>query len=66
MEEPEASCSRVLGAVPDAPVETQQAQSEPAAHKKVLRMVAHVGHRAPHFAAPAYYRGAFTSVKLSD
>ena len=67
MEEQEASCSRVSGAVPDAPVESQQAPPEPAApHKEVPRMVARVGQKAPDFAAPAYYRGGFTNVKLSD
>jgi len=29
-------------------------------------MVARVGQKAPDFAAPAYYRGGFTNVKLSD
>jgi len=29
-------------------------------------MVARVGQKAPDFAAPAYYRGSFTNVKLSD
>jgi peroxiredoxin (alkyl hydroperoxide reductase subunit C) len=28
--------------------------------------VARVGQKAPDFEAPAYYRGAFTNVKLSD
>ncbi|MBW8371929.1 MAG: redoxin domain-containing protein [Thiobacillus sp.] len=29
-------------------------------------MTARVGQKAPDFSAPAYYRGGFTSVKLSD
>jgi len=29
-------------------------------------MTARVGQKAPDFAAPAYYRGGFTSVKLGD
>jgi peroxiredoxin (alkyl hydroperoxide reductase subunit C) len=29
-------------------------------------MTARVGQKAPDFQAPAYYRGAFTNIKLSD
>lgn len=29
-------------------------------------MTARVGHKAPDFNAPAYYKGGFTNVKLSD
>ena len=29
-------------------------------------MTARVGQKAPDFTAPAYYRGGFTNVKLSD
>ena len=29
-------------------------------------MTARVGQKAPEFEAPAYYKGKFTSVKLSD
>ncbi len=29
-------------------------------------MSARVGQKAPDFQAPAYYKGAFTNVKLSD
>ncbi len=29
-------------------------------------MIARVGQKAPDFQAPAYYKGAFTNVKLSD
>jgi peroxiredoxin (alkyl hydroperoxide reductase subunit C) len=34
--------------------------------KKEMIMTAQVGQKAPDFAAPAYYKGEFTSVKLSD
>jgi peroxiredoxin (alkyl hydroperoxide reductase subunit C) len=66
MEEQSASCARVSGSVPDAPVETGPAPAESASQKEVPSMVARVGQKAPDFAAPAYYRGGFTSVKLSD
>ena len=29
-------------------------------------MLAKVGQKAPDFTAPAYYRGEFTTIKLSD
>jgi peroxiredoxin (alkyl hydroperoxide reductase subunit C) len=35
------------------------------AHEEVGKMI-QVGKPAPDFVAPAYYRGEFTSVKLSD
>jgi hypothetical protein len=34
--------------------------------KKEMIMTAQVGQKAPDFEAPAYYKGEFTSVKLSD
>jgi peroxiredoxin (alkyl hydroperoxide reductase subunit C) len=34
--------------------------------KKEMSMTAKVGQKAPDFEAPAYYKGEFTSVKLSD
>ncbi len=34
--------------------------------KKEMTMTAMVGQKAPDFEAPAYYKGEFTSVKLSD
>ncbi len=66
MEEQDVSCSRVSGAVPDAPVEADQVPAESASQREVPRMVARVGQKAPDFAAPAYYQGSFTNVKLSD
>lgn len=34
--------------------------------KKEITMTAMVGQKAPDFEAPTYYKGEFTSVKLSD
>ncbi len=58
-------CARVTGTVagdkpaggspPDRPVETRE-----------KTMTARVGQKAPDFAAPAYHKGGFTNVKLSD
>lgn len=63
-EEPKG-CGRVTGSVlgepspgePEAPLEQ---------HRKETTMTARVGQKAPDFQAPAYHKGAFTNVKLSD
>jgi hypothetical protein len=64
MAEQPQGCARVTGSVAgdspqDQPIETTTQQKE-----KV--MTARVGQKAPDFTAPAYYKGGFTSVKLSD
>jgi peroxiredoxin (alkyl hydroperoxide reductase subunit C) len=47
--------------------ETGGPQSAETPTKKEEKIVtARVGQKAPDFSAPAYYRGGFTSVKLSD
>lgn len=65
MADPPAGCARVTGAVvgdqpPAAP------SDQPAPVKETLPMAARVGQKAPDFQAPAYYKGSFTNVKLSD
>ena len=54
--------------VPAPSVETAEAPSaSPAEEKKeVKRMGVTVAMKAPDFTAPAYYKGKFTTVKLSD
>jgi peroxiredoxin (alkyl hydroperoxide reductase subunit C) len=64
-EEPKG-CARVTGAVlgeppPDSPETAIHHDSD-----KEERMTARVGQKAPDFNAPAYYRGEFTNVQLSD
>jgi peroxiredoxin (alkyl hydroperoxide reductase subunit C) len=58
-------CARTTGSVVGA-----QPPAAPATESKELikeiTMTARVGQKAPDFQAPAYYRGKFTSVKLSD
>jgi hypothetical protein len=59
-------CARVTGAVlgeptpsaPEAPTEEKQA--------KEVFMTAKVGQKAPDFNAPAYFKGSFANVQLSD
>jgi peroxiredoxin (alkyl hydroperoxide reductase subunit C) len=65
MADPPAGCARVTGAVvgdqpPTAP------SDQPAPVKETQPMSARVGQKAPDFQAPAYYKGSFTNVKLSD
>jgi len=62
MAEKEAGCARPTGAeVGETPSKPVEAQIE---EKKL--MSARVGAKAPDFTAPAYYKGDFTRVKLSD
>lgn len=65
MSEQPVGCARPTGAtVGEAPSKPEQTFLEPA--KKEITMLARVGGKAPDFQAPTYYRGTFSSVKLSD
>ncbi len=66
MADPPAGCARLTGAVVGEQPATAPASDSPIPHKEAPRMSARVGQKAPDFQAPAYYRGAFTNVKLSD
>lgn len=57
-------CARVTGTV--AGEQTAGSQALSPIEKKEMTMTARVGQKAPDFTAPAYYKGGFTSVKLSD
>ena len=58
-------CARPTGArVGQEPIE--ESSSKPPETKKETLMLAKVGQKAPDFEAPAYYKGKFTTVKLSD
>ena len=63
MAEEKVSC-----AVPASTVEGSSNEPAPAAEvkKEAVRMGVTVGMKAPDFTAPAYYKGKFTTVKLSD
>ena len=63
MAEEKVSC-----AVPASTVEGPSNEPAPAAEvkKEAVRMGVTVGMKAPDFTAPAYYKGKFTTVKLSD
>jgi peroxiredoxin (alkyl hydroperoxide reductase subunit C) len=60
-------CARVTGAVTgDKPTSITESQPSLLKEKKEHTMTALVGQKAPDFTAPAYYKGGFGSVKLSD
>ena len=60
-----AGCARPTGQVLGETVPAEPAET-PQAPKKEMTMIAKVGQKAPDFQAPAYYKGEFTTVKLSD
>ncbi len=64
MSEQPQGCARVSGSV--AGEKPKDQPSEQPTPKKEITMTAQVGQKAPDFTAPAYYKGGFTSVKLSD
>jgi hypothetical protein len=57
-------CARVTGAV--AGEEPTSITENRPLERKETAMTARVGQKAPDFTAPAYYRGGFGPVKLSD
>lgn len=62
-EKKNVGCARPTG----GPVgEDQSLKDEPSVEKKEVKPMIKVGKKAPDFVAPAYYKGEFTSVKLSD
>ncbi len=63
MAEQPQGCARVTGSVQEAEKPSQLPEKP---IEKEMTMTARVGQKAPDFNAPAYYRGGFTSVKLSD
>jgi hypothetical protein len=59
-----AGCARPTGGLLGQPPPEADTPGAPAT--KEARNMIHVGKPAPDFEAPAYYKGEFTSVKLSD
>lgn len=64
-EEKAIGCARPTGSVvgEEPP---HEAQSPTPSQKEAVVSRIMVGRKAPDFAAPAYYQGGFTQVKLSD
>ncbi len=65
MAEQPQGCARVTGTVAGDKPSDQNASPHPIEIKE-MTMTTRVGQKAPDFTAPAYYKGSFTSVKLSD
>ena len=63
-EEPKG-CGRVTGSVLGKPP-PGELEAPPGQIEKETTMTARVGQKAPDFQAPAYHKGAFTGLKLSD
>ncbi len=63
-EEVAAGCTRPGVEVEQAPAETQATPT--AIPTQGARPMIQVGKKAPDFAAPAYFNGGFTNIKLSD
>jgi peroxiredoxin (alkyl hydroperoxide reductase subunit C) len=57
-------CARVTGTI--AGVKPVEQPASNLSEKKEMTMTARVGQKAPDFTAPAYYKGGFTSITLSD
>jgi peroxiredoxin (alkyl hydroperoxide reductase subunit C) len=58
-------CARVTGTVVEDRANSQQADGVNT-FRMEKTMAARVGQQAPDFSAPAFYRGAFTTVELAD
>ena len=65
MEEESVSCARVTSSVAGEEPAESSAPSESTA-REVQQMGVTVGQKAPDFTSPAYHKGSFTSVSLSD
>ncbi len=59
-----AGCARPTGGLVGQP-ETKQEQQAPQTLKEVKKMI-QVGKPAPDFVSPAYHKGEFTVLKLSE
>ncbi len=60
-------CARVTGTVAgDKSPATNEITPPEMTERKGTSMTARVGQKAPDFTAPAYYRGSFTPVTLSN
>lgn len=66
MAEESVSCARTTSSVVDDSASEAVVPSESTTTKEPSKMTARVGQKAPDFNAPAYYKGGFTNVKLSD
>lgn len=57
-------CARPTGKVLGEKEKNEKSQNQP--EKEEVKMSIMVGRKAPDFEAPAYFKGEFTNIKLSD
>jgi len=62
----DVGCARPTGRLLGEPEETDAEQTPSSEEKEKKAMSLRAGMKAPDFEAPAYHKGKFTSVKLSD
>lgn len=65
-DKPAVGCARPTGGMVGAPPPEETNETPSQAAQKEARKMIQVGKPAPDFVAPAYLKGDFTSVKLSD
>jgi hypothetical protein len=63
-EKPKVGCARPTGGIVGQSQKKKQEQTPPVTKEE--QTMIQVGKPAPDFEAPAYHKGEFTSVKLSD
>lgn len=67
MSEESLGCARPTGGpVGAAPLKEKLTDQKPTSTKEVTMAEIRVGQKAPDFEAPAFYRGEFKNIKLSD
>lgn len=58
-------CARITGTA-GSDAAAADSQTDPAESHEEVQVSVQVGQQAPDFTAPAYHKGAFTTVSLSD
>lgn len=66
MEEESVGCGRPTGAILGESVSKGQKQEQILETKEAKMAAVSVGGKAPDFEAPAFYKGKFVKIKLSD
>jgi hypothetical protein len=66
MKEPEIGCGKPTGAVVGEPAKEEVLGKDEEKAMEVVMTLAKIGGKAPDFQAPAFHKGKFKQVKLSD
>ena len=65
-EEMEVGCARPTGGPVGEDIKVGDSEEQKDTKQKEIHQMIQVGQKAPDFTAPAYYKGEFTNIKLSD